>query len=937
MVRSALRGLGAVALVGVASLMGSCRPAHAAAPSSLHGAPTAMLNRGGGSTGASYTGLDLAEASGTATAVLDDRREASAAGIMSTSAPLGAAPVPKGYVAIGYDELMRSMVYDPSDVPVRHTRREIAEQLEALYLQYDNEDFDLGIKQFMIEQAIQADLEDGMDKKGGAGDFEEKLAEALFADTDAEEKDTLKTADVWPDAFTTEVAEEFITAFGEPGSLSTAWRVRESLSTLSYTQFWALVGEGRVTSARFYGPEQRSMLVVLSASAPGGARTVKITAPPDPMLLDHLRDHGVGVALSPLNSSTRWQQGFVVQLLRITFPFMFISFIFWIIHTWVLDPMPNVLKRSEFLRYRRELLYVTSKLNFRSPAREVRVDASQPDFISWEDINGIDEVKREITEIIDYLKNPALLRQRGVARIGGVLLAGSPGTGKTLLAKSIAGEACVRMFTCSGTDFFDMYAGVGVRRIKETFDKMREAAPALLFIDEFDALGASRGAQAGGDEATSIINELLVQLDGFENNSGVVVLGATNRPGAIDAALMKPGRFDRVTYMPMPDAVGRAEILQVHARTKSVSPDINWYEVARSMAGYTGADCMGLMQRAARMAARQGRDVIVEEDIYTAMEVTSVEAHSDNAGQLKAVTQGEGAPDPIPHALRRAIAVYEAGKALLAYISPEFDEIARVAVCPFDVITGYCLFAQDESTRGRSADDEPTRPDLEAHVVVNLAGRCAEKLVLGESEVTSLGSTDVYHANMIAREMILSFGLGRKTGPAALMHVTSTAVDDGSFLKTPDSANPSEEYFHHAAEMSTEQARVALAEVLELLEAAEAKAYYGLAINWVPLQALVDALMERGVMQGNEVSAVLEGTGVIHFPDAFTDGFGWEADGSLLYPHKPAKEASVVEAQDARAMRRPAGPSNEWHWNTPYTFKRDLPDWYKKEVQRYVH
>ena len=182
------------------------------------------------------------------------------------------------------------------------------------------------------------------------------------------------------------------------------------------------------------------------------------------------------------------------------------------------------------LRYRRELLYIASKLNFRSPARVVKIDKDAPDFIAWEDINGIDSVKKEIVEIIDYLKNPALLRQRGVARIGGVLLAGAPGTGKTLLAKSIAAESGVSMFTCSGTDFFDVYTGVGARRIRETFEKLRNNAPAILFVDEFDALGAARGAQASGDESSSIINELLVQLDGFEDNNGIVLLVSPVRP-----------------------------------------------------------------------------------------------------------------------------------------------------------------------------------------------------------------------------------------------------------------------------------------------------------------------------------------------------------------------------------------------------------------------
>lgn len=593
-------------------------------------------------------------------------------------------------------------------------------------------------------------------KQGDNKDFEEKLAEQLFAGEDNSDRKAVRSEDVPDDAFTTEAAEEAWALFGGPASLKTAWRSSEHLTALSYTQFWTLAAEGHVAKVRAYGPEKRAAMVTLKPSAPGGERVCKVVLAPDPDLLPHLAAHGVSFdAGAP--ESDRLGRALVIQVLRYNMPFVFISAVFWVLHTWILDPIPNKFRRREFIRYRREILHVGSKLNFRSPARQVFIDTAGPDFISWGDINGIDEVKREIEEIIDYLKNPALLRLRGVNRIGGVLLAGAPGTGKTLLAKAIAAESGVRMFTCSGTDFYDVYTGVGARRIRETFDMMRNFAPAILFVDEFDALGAARGAAAGGDESASIINELLVQMDGFEDNRGVVVLGATNRPGAIDAALVRPGRFDRIIYMPLPDAEGRAKILQVHARNKAVDPAINWLEAARSMAGFTGADCMGLMNRAARMAARMGRGAITEDDIYAAMENKAMEAFQENTGSP--LPGDEGVPDPIPPQLRRAICVYEAGKALLAYITPDHDEIARISICPYNIVTGYTLFVEDEDAR---ADALLTRGDMESAMVVALAGRCAERLVMGESEMTGLGSTDLFQANMIAREMVLSAGMGRK-------------------------------------------------------------------------------------------------------------------------------------------------------------------------------
>jgi len=866
-------------------------------------------------------------------------------------------------VPLEYDEVMGSSVYDPGSVQPRMSKSELADTLQAIMNQYDDENFDLGIKQFMIERAIQQDLEDGASKGQDNKGFEEKLAEALFADEGNEDVEPLRSEDIVDDAFTTEVMEEWLTTLGDPASLRTAWRVQPTLTQLSYTQLWALAGEGHVERARYYGPESRAVMVQLKASAPGGARMAKVVVAPDPLLFDHLVAHGVQVDTAPeMDEQARLRRAFTAQLMRYTFPFMFMSAVFWLLHTWLLDPMPNAFKRKEFIRYRRELMHVASKLNFRSPAREVRIDTTGPEFIPWDEIHGVDEVKREIGEIIDYLKNPGLLRQQGVSRIGGVLLAGAPGTGKTLLAKSIAAESGVRMFTCSGTDFYDVYTGVGPRRIRETFEKLRNSAPAILFVDEFDALGAARGAQASGDESAAIINELLVQMDGFEDNRGIVVLGATNRPGAIDSALIRPGRFDRIIYMPLPDAAGRAKILQVHARNKRVDPAINWYEAARAMAGFTGADCMGLMQRAARMAARQGRDMIAEEDIYAAMENKALEAFAETTGAPRAGVE-PGTPDPIPHALRKSVAVYEASKALVAYITPEYEEVARVSVCPFNILTGYTLFVEDED---KSANAILTRGDMESHMVVNLAGRCGERLVMGDSEVTGMGAPDLFHANMIAREMVLAMGMGRRMGPVDLMHVVDKQDKSGGLLLRTDSSHPDDESYYHATEMSTEQARTALADVLDLLESAEAKAMYGLAVNWQPLQALTTALLERGVLQGREVAHILESHGVVHYPDPFTSGFGWDPSGNLQYPYKESKgaeggqqgEGAGAQQQDIKtpppelrgmagktlfagtemdAPRTPDGRlAGGWHWNMPYAVKKDLPDWFNKELARYT-
>jgi cell division protease FtsH len=896
-----------------------------------------------------------------------------AAGAPSPSSPATSLGLP-----LDLDDVLRSSVYSPSDVPGRLSKEDARALLRAMLDQYDDEDFDLAIKQFMVEQQVKAQMEDQLDKQGGGKDFEETLAAKLFADDKGPRMPAPRPSEIEEDAFTTEVAEEALLLMGPSTAATrqTAWRNADNLAELAYSQLWQLVSEGSVERVRMYGPDKMACIVWLKDSAPGGARACKCVLAPDPAFLEHLSAHAVRCdpgtegwwwdASSPAGQgeAARVRRAMLAQAGRYAFPFIFLSWIFWVLHTYVLDPIPNRFRRREFVRYRREILHVGTRLNFRSPARQVDIDTTAPDFIRWDDINGIDEVKREISEIIDYLKNPALLRLRGVSRIGGVLLAGAPGTGKTLLAKAIAAESGVRMFTCSGTDFYDVFTGVGARRVRETFDLLRNYAPAILFVDEFDALGASRGSGSSGggngnEEGASIINELLVQMDGFEDNRGIVVLGATNRPGAIDAALIRPGRFDRVVYMPLPDAAGRAAILQVHARNKRVVPGINWLEVARSMAGFTGADCMGLMGRAARMAGRAGREAVTEEDIYAALEDKVIEAKREVAGNEPPPGIAPGPPNPIPARLRRSVAAYEAGKVLVAYCTPEFEDVARVSVCPHGTTTGYTLFVDDEE---KHAGCLLTRGDMEARMVVRVAGRCAEKLVMGEGELTGLGAMDVYHANSIAREMVMASGMSRRIGPVEMMHLAQGAQQRGDMLAGAGGAGGDDDdelgsmgAWYHASEASTEQIRAAQGEVVDLLEAAEAKAYYCLAVNWPALRALSDALLESGTLDGRSVERVLEGAGVVRFPDPYLAGFGWGAEGQLLYPFRPTDEVErdVAEGKvaaetkgeaeggeylsDGRRLPGALFPrAADFDVAPPDPNKSGLPQWYIDETAKFA-
>eukprot|EP00803_Ostreobium_quekettii_P010009 evm.model.scf_768.7 EVM.evm.TU.scf_768.7 scf_768:46516-52162(+) len=364
----------------------------------------------------------------------------------------------------------------------------------------------------------------------------------------------------------------------EAKALMSNWRM-DKLKDISYTQFWALVREGRVDKVQ-YTRDYRSLWVDLKDSAPGGAQRIKIGIPFDPDLMNHLVSHGVYISEempSPLSSV-------LFSLFRLTVPITVAFF----------------------------LVQASFRLGERKPGQDQIFGGANLDMmeakkmqLTFKDIAGIDEVKEEIKEIVSFLKNPARFTELGARSPAGILLVGPPGTGKTLLAKAIAGQAEVPFFSTAGTEFMEMYVGVGAARVRDMFQKARKAAPCILFIDEFDGVGKQRSQSAGNDESVHTINQLLTEMDGFEDNTGVVVIAATNRPGSLDTALTRPGRFDRIIHLPLPNLAGRIEILKVHARGKKLEEGLEFSKVARATAGYTGADLMNLMNQSAIVAVRQ--------------------------------------------------------------------------------------------------------------------------------------------------------------------------------------------------------------------------------------------------------------------------------------------------------------------------------------------
>lgn len=651
----------------------------------------------------------------------------------------------------------------------------------------------------------------------------------------------------------------------EKMALQSAWRP-DKLKDMTYTQFWNLVEEGHVESVR-YTPDRRSVVVKTKASAPGGARTEKVGLPYDPELFDHLINHGTYIEPTDLNPALPIVHALVRLIFPVWFSFLLIKFAFRIGR-----------------KKKRDKIFGGAKLESIS-GKDSR--------ITFDDIAGIDQVKAEITEVVSFLKDPQRFLKLGARSPAGVLLVGPPGTGKTLLAKAIAGEAGVPFFSIAGTEFMEMFVGVGASRVRDMFQQARDNAPCILFIDEFDGLGKARQyGGAGNDESVHTINQLLAEMDGFEDNTGVVVMAATNRPAALDQALTRPGRFDRIVHLPLPNVEGRVGILHVHARDKKVDPNMDFTKLARATAGFTGAELMNLMNQAAIIAARQKQPYISNEEAFEALE----KIHREKMGG--SITATEVEKDTIPERMRRTIAIYEAARALVGYITPNFDEIQRVSACPGGLATGYTYFLPMEE---RLESRVTTRAYLESRMVVAIAGRCAEQLVLGEANISTAGASDLELANSIAREMVYRCGFGKRTGPVALMDNEEVYLNRTRTRKIAD--------------ISTEMAKVAYEDVVELLEGAEAKAYWALASNYSALEKLSNALYEQETLTGEEVSQIVESCNPIKFDAPYVNGFSWSENGELVWPEKNQRENGA----------NGSAPS-WWSPKNPYVPRKDIAD-----------
>ena len=459
--------------------------------------------------------------------------------------------------------------------------------------------------------------------------------------------------------------------------------------------------------------------------------------------------------------------------------------------------------------------------------------------VTFADVAGADEEKEELQEIVDFLKNPEKFTEIGARIPHGLLLVGPPGTGKTLLARAVAGEAGVQFLSISGSDFVEMYVGVGASRVRDLFEQAKKIAPAIVFIDEIDAVGRKRGSGLGGghDEKEQTLNQLLVEMDGFSRTEGVIVLAATNRPDILDPALLRPGRFDRQIQVGRPDVKGREEILKVHAKDKKLDASVNLKTIARSTAGFTGADLSNLLNEAAILAARENRPVLNMEDLNEAlMKITAGPAKKSRVQTRKDLKE---------------TAIHEAGHAVAMYHLPTHDPVRHITIIPRGQSLG--------STWSLPKDDSSnlTRNEMYEQIISLLGGRVAEALFIGDISVGA--SNDIDRATKLARDMVARYGMCEKLG-------TVSYLDGGEVFIGRD--------YQTTKSYSEKVAGTIDDEVKALIDRAYAHCKNILTENADKLNAVVDFLMEHESMTGEQFEAIMEGKPVGDASNtAMFDGF----------------------------------------------------------------
>ncbi len=454
--------------------------------------------------------------------------------------------------------------------------------------------------------------------------------------------------------------------------------------------------------------------------------------------------------------------------------------------------------------------------------------------VTFADVAGIDEAREELEEIVEFLKDPQRFSKLGGQIPKGALLVGSPGTGKTLLARAIAGEAGVPFFTISGSDFVEMFVGVGASRVRDMFEQAKKNAPCIVFIDEIDAVGRHRGHGLGNsnDEREQTLNQLLVEMDGFEANEGIIIIAATNRPDVLDPALLRPGRFDRQVVVPIPDIEGREKILSVHMKKVPLAPDVNPRTIARGTPGFSGADLANLVNEAALLAARRNKRLVAMQEFEDAKD--KVMMGSERRSMV--MTDDE----------KKMTAYHEAGHALVSMNEPASDPIHKATIIPRGRALGMVMRLPERDNYSYHRDK------MHADLAVSMGGRVAEELIFGHDKVSSGASSDIQYATKLARNMVTKWGMSDKLGPLQYEESQEGYLGMGQTARTMGSA---------------ETNKLIDSEIKDLVEGAHRRATEILKAQEDKLHLLAQAMLEYETLNGDEIKSLLD-TGKIDRPDA---------------------------------------------------------------------
>lgn len=577
------------------------------------------------------------------------------------------------------------------------------------------------------------------------------------------------------------------------------FNVEPTSRQLSYSDFVEEVNRDQVRS------------VIISGYTIKGIRangeTFETTRPAisDPRLIDDLLDHNVVVEGQQPEQQSVW-----TQLLVASFPILIIL--------------------AVFMFFMRQMQGGAGgkggPMSFgKSKARLLSEDQIKTTFM---DVAGCDEAKEDVKELVDFLKDPGKFQKLGGRIPRGVLMAGPPGTGKTLLAKAIAGEAKVPFFTISGSDFVEMFVGVGASRVRDMFEQAKKQSPCIIFIDEIDAVGRQRGAGLGGghDEREQTLNQLLVEMDGFDVNDGVIVIAATNRPDVLDSALLRPGRFDRQVTVGLPDIRGREHILKVHMRKVPISDEVNPAVIARGTPGFSGADLANLVNEASLFAARSNDRVVKQSHFELAKDKIMMGA------ERKTMVMKESE--------KLNTAYHEAGHAIVGRLVPEHDPVYKVSIIPRGRALGVTMFLPEEDKYSHS------KQGLLSQICSLFGGRIAEEMTLGEMGVTTGASNDIERATKIARAMVTKWGLSAEMGP--LLYDD----EEGDPFLGRSMGQPSKG-------VSGETARRIDAEVRAIIDDCYQRAHKILEDNWDKMELMAQALMEYETIDASQIDEIMEG------------------------------------------------------------------------------